>query len=58
MLNEANKINAQLTNSLSAIGSKNLPNLVTKLYFLAYHPSIKSVIEAIINIAPDTENRI
>ena len=35
-------IKAVLTKSLSAIGSKNLPRLVTILYFLAIYPSKKS----------------
>ena len=36
-------INAPITRILSAIGSKNLPKSVTRLYFLAIYPSKKSV---------------
>ena len=38
---------ADVTNSLSAKGSKNIPKVVTKLYFLAIIPSKQSVIAAI-----------
>ena len=41
---------ALVTSILSASGSANLPNVVTKLYFLAILPSKKSVIEAMANI--------
>src|SRR5690554_441699 len=42
------------TNALSAIGSRILPKVVTSLYFLAYHPSMKSVVIAIKHKIPAT----
>ena len=42
---------AEHTRSLSAIGSRNLPKSVTRLYFRAIVPSILSVIVAITKIA-------
>ena len=47
-------IMAALTSSLSARGSMNLPKLVTRLYFLAIFPSIRSVRLAMIKIARAT----
>ena len=47
----ANKmINAVETKTLSAIGSKNFPNEVTRLRFLAIAPSKKSVKDATVKI--------
>ena len=39
-------IKVKITRSLSAMGSKTLPISVSRLFFLASHPSKKSVIEA------------
>ena len=48
-------VKATSTKTLSAIGSKNLPKSVTKLYFLAMCPSKKSVKAATPKIASDTK---
>ena len=50
-------ISAEHTNSLSAIGSINLPKLVTRLYFLAILPSSRSVRLAMIKIAKESRSK-
>ena len=46
------------TSTLSAIGSKNLPRLVTSLYFRAMYPSRKSVNAASTKIIAEIKRKI